>query len=567
MTDLRLVVVGAAGRMGRAGADDFGRPRRDAGRRGRARRARRRWATMPACWPGCRRSACRSSTIRSPSSPRPTACSTSPRRRPRSPLPRWRRRRASSMSSAPPASRPRTTARSSRRRASAVIVKSGNMSLGVNLLAALVKRAAATLGAGLRHRDRRDAPPHEGGCALRHRAAARRGGGAGPRHRAEGPFRARPRRHHRRAQAPATSALPRCAAARWSATTASIFAGPFERIVLTHNAEDRMIFARGARQGRAMGLRQAPGLYSMADVLGLDRFLTQRDRPMSERLLVLVPPRPERLEPQEPVHRLEGPRPDRAGRRGSQDRRPEAEGARPSLRHRLHLGAVARPGDAAPRAGGDRPARGWRPSATGALNERDYGDLSGLNKDDARTNWGEEQVHIWRRSYDIAPPGGESLKDTVARTLPYYVQEILPARAARRARAGRRPRQLAARAGDGAGEADAATHPEARARHRRADRLPPQRRLHGRERAGFGGLSRLRRSPIIWVSGACIRCARASSAAMCLNANRCGLSRADLVPSRGGRCPERPVALYRRCPRRHVRPRHMSWSKDNGKDA
>lgn len=61
-----------------------------------------------------------------------------------------------------------------------------------------------------------------------------------------------------------------------------------------------------------------------------------------------------------------------------------------------------------------------------ALNERDYGDLSGLNKDDARAKWGEEQVHIWRRSYDIAPPGGESLKDTVARALPYFVADILP---------------------------------------------------------------------------------------------------------------------------------------------
>lgn len=61
-----------------------------------------------------------------------------------------------------------------------------------------------------------------------------------------------------------------------------------------------------------------------------------------------------------------------------------------------------------------------------ALNERDYGDLSGLNKDDARAKWGDEQVHIWRRSYDVPPPGGESLKDTLARTLPYYVTEILP---------------------------------------------------------------------------------------------------------------------------------------------
>ena len=61
-----------------------------------------------------------------------------------------------------------------------------------------------------------------------------------------------------------------------------------------------------------------------------------------------------------------------------------------------------------------------------ALNERDYGDLVGLNKDDARKEWGEEQVHIWRRSYDVAPPGGESLKDTLARALPYYVTDILP---------------------------------------------------------------------------------------------------------------------------------------------
>ena len=61
-----------------------------------------------------------------------------------------------------------------------------------------------------------------------------------------------------------------------------------------------------------------------------------------------------------------------------------------------------------------------------ALNERDYGELVGLNKDDARKKWGEEQVHIWRRSYDVAPPGGESLKDTLARALPYYVTDILP---------------------------------------------------------------------------------------------------------------------------------------------
>ena len=61
-----------------------------------------------------------------------------------------------------------------------------------------------------------------------------------------------------------------------------------------------------------------------------------------------------------------------------------------------------------------------------ALNERNYGDLAGLNKDDARKRWGNEQVHIWRRSYDIPPPGGESLKDTGERVLPFFIKEILP---------------------------------------------------------------------------------------------------------------------------------------------
>ena len=61
-----------------------------------------------------------------------------------------------------------------------------------------------------------------------------------------------------------------------------------------------------------------------------------------------------------------------------------------------------------------------------ALNERNYGDLAGLNKDDARTKWGAEQVQIWRRSYDTPPPGGESLKDTGERVMPYFNQEILP---------------------------------------------------------------------------------------------------------------------------------------------
>ena len=64
--------------------------------------------------------------------------------------------------------------------------------------------------------------------------------------------------------------------------------------------------------------------------------------------------------------------------------------------------------------------------ANPALNERDYGELSGLNKDDARKKWGEDQVHIWRRSFDVPPPGGESLKDTATRVLPYFESHIRP---------------------------------------------------------------------------------------------------------------------------------------------
>lgn len=61
-----------------------------------------------------------------------------------------------------------------------------------------------------------------------------------------------------------------------------------------------------------------------------------------------------------------------------------------------------------------------------ALNERHYGDLQGLNKTETAKKYGDEQVHIWRRSYDIKPPNGESLKDTAARALPYFKSRILP---------------------------------------------------------------------------------------------------------------------------------------------
>ena len=99
-----------------------------------------------------------------------------------------------------------------------------------------------------------------------------------------------------------------------------------------------------------------------------------------------------------------------AGRNQGQGRRSTSPSPRPCARP-AYAGSDAR------RDGSDRTA-----TTRFALNERDYGDLSGLNKDDARAKWGEEQVLIWRRCYDVPPPGGESLKDTLARTLPYYVR-------------------------------------------------------------------------------------------------------------------------------------------------
>lgn len=70
--------------------------------------------------------------------------------------------------------------------------------------------------------------------------------------------------------------------------------------------------------------------------------------------------------------------------------------------------------------------KGLKVTSDAALNERMYGELQGMNKDEARRQFGEEQVQIWRRSYDVAPPGGESLKDTADRVLPYFRKMIAP---------------------------------------------------------------------------------------------------------------------------------------------
>jgi len=88
--------------------------------------------------------------------------------------------------------------------------------------------------------------------------------------------------------------------------------------------------------------------------------------------------------------------------------------------------ALVRAQDTLKLALGELGQAGLREERDAALNERDYGELVGLNKDDARRRWGEEQVHLWRRSYDVQPPGGESLRDTGARVWPYYITRILP---------------------------------------------------------------------------------------------------------------------------------------------
>lgn len=73
-----------------------------------------------------------------------------------------------------------------------------------------------------------------------------------------------------------------------------------------------------------------------------------------------------------------------------------------------------------------KTADGWDMTRDDDLRERDYGDLAGLNKAETAQKYGDEQVHIWRRSYDVRPPGGECLKDVVDRVTPYFKEHIEP---------------------------------------------------------------------------------------------------------------------------------------------
>jgi 4-hydroxy-tetrahydrodipicolinate reductase len=150
----------------------------------------------------------------------------------------------------------------------AVIVKSGNMSLGVNLLAALVTRVAKTLGEDfdieiveMHHNKKIDAPS---GTALMFGRAAAQGRGVDLEQRAQ-----RGRDGHTGARRPGDIGFAALRGGSVVGEHAVIFAGPAERIELAHKAEDRMIFARGAVRAALWARGRPPGLYSMADVLGL----------------------------------------------------------------------------------------------------------------------------------------------------------------------------------------------------------------------------------------------------------------------------------------------------------
>ncbi|WJR78379.1 4-hydroxy-tetrahydrodipicolinate reductase [Bradyrhizobium sp. NP1] len=153
----------------------------------------------------------------------------------------------------------------------AIVVKSGNMSLGVNLLAALVRRVARSLDESfdieiveMHHRAKIDAPS---GTALMLGEAAADGRGIGL-----GQHSARGRDGHTGARKPGDIGFASLRGGTAAGDHSVIFAGPSERLTLSHHAEDRMIFAHGALKAALWAHGKKPGLYSMADVLGLADF-------------------------------------------------------------------------------------------------------------------------------------------------------------------------------------------------------------------------------------------------------------------------------------------------------
>ncbi len=240
----------------------------------------------------------------------------------------------------------------------AVVVKSGNMSLGVNLLAALVQQVAKSLDNAfdieiveMHHKAKVDAPS---GTALLLGEAAAAGRGIA----LDEALGARPRRPLPARAAPETSASASLRGGTVTGDHSVIFAGPYERITLSHHAEDRMIFAHGALKAALWAHGKKPGLYSMMDVLGLshlkhdpenwepvfrnDHAQTRTEFGMSDRLLVLVRHGQSEWNLKNLFTGWKDPDLTRAGHCRSERGRSQVEGARTVFRHRLHLGTAAR---------------------------------------------------------------------------------------------------------------------------------------------------------------------------------------------------------------------------------
>ena len=299
------------------------------------------------------------------------------------------------------------------------------MSLGVNLLAVLVERAARALGPAwdaeiveMHHRLKVDAPS---GTALLLGEAAARGRGVNlSEHSARG---------RDGLTGPRKAGDIGFASLRGGTVIGDhsvIFAGVGERIEFSHRAEDRGVFARGAlaaalwTRGRARRVFirwPTCSVFPMAD--------RHKGLANMNRTLVLVRHGESEWNAKNLFTGWKNPDltplgVEEARRAGQELRRRDIlfsigfTSALLRARHTIDL-IFEELGQSNVPIVRDR-----------ALNERHYGDLSGLNKDEARDKWGEEQVRLWRRSYDVAPPGGESLKDTVARVVPFYCQRILP---------------------------------------------------------------------------------------------------------------------------------------------
>jgi 2,3-bisphosphoglycerate-dependent phosphoglycerate mutase len=301
------------------------------------------------------------------------------------------------------------------------IVKSGNMSLGVNLLAALVRQAAQALGEDfdieiveMHHRHKVDAPS---GTALLLGEAAAEGRGID----ASRSIRSRDGQTGPRPSGDIGFATLRGGSVVGDHTV--IFAGPTSawsfptrpsRAISSPAAPSRR---RSGRSTRNPASTAWPTCWASV----------QADKPESnmERLLVLV--RHGQSEWNQ-KNLFTGWRDVGLTELGIEEAR--AAGRRLKARgftfDLAYTSALKRAQDTLTIMLEELGQTGLETKWDQALNERDYGDLVGLNKDDARKRWGEEQVHQWRRSYDTAPPGGESLKDTLARALPYYVTHILP---------------------------------------------------------------------------------------------------------------------------------------------